>query len=669
MTVVTAFSSRARFPQALFLLPVAVFVVLSVSTLRAEAQLPSSKGRVVILGFDGVEPTLVETMFAAGELPNLKKLSEQGTFKPLETANPPQSPTAWSSFITCKNPGEHGVYDFLRRNPKTYFPGVGFGMPEHATLSPDGKLLTPPVFNSIRHGESFWSVADKQGARSKILLVPFAYPVESLEQGHMICGLGVPDIRGTTSTFFAISTRELSIKSGGMALRLTLTDGAGSVEIPGARDKREEFDSAKAFVKVPLMINADVAGGNVTLTVQGQSVELAEGQWSKWVEWAFELSPVYKVRAVSQFYALKVAPEDVTVYMSCLQFHPDEQYIPFTTPISYGTELRKRYGLFKTIGWAYDTHALRQDALSDEAFLMDTRNSAGWQEQLTLDELDTNAFDMMVAAWTAPDRVSHMFWRYRDKRHPLYTEEGATKYGRAVEESYQKMDSIVGEVMKRLKENDLLFIMSDHGFHSFHTGFNVNTWLIRNGYLVVKGQTDAASGFTNEDYLQGFDWTRSKAYSIGLGSIFLNLKGREGKGLVDPAQADALIEEIRGKLLEVTHPEKGEKVFRSVYTRKDYHGGAMAEAPDIQLGYAEGFQSTKSAANGAAPKVLFEPNDDKWSGEHASSDVAFTPGIFFCNRPIAVDKPNIMDLGVTSLKYLGLAVPADFEGTDLLAAN
>lgn len=623
------------------------------------------KGRVIILGFDGVDPGLVESMWADGELPHLATLRDTGTFQPLASSNPPQSPTAWSSFLTCKNPGNHGIYDFLRRIPSRYVPAVGFGQLVDATYGPDGSLRTGARFENNRQGDSFWAVADDMGMRCKILSVPFAYPADTLEQGCMLAGLGVPDIRGTTSTFFLLSdsfTPEQLDQdlSGGVRVPLAFDGDVAQVDIPGLR-----APGSRDFVTVGLSVRADRQAGTVDIALPDQTVTLEENAWTGWLEWAFAVTEQVSVRAISRFHALEVG-EQVRLYMTCLQFDPRAPYAPISSPETYAAELADRYGLFKTIGWIYDTHALRQDALTEALFLDDVAQTMAWRERLTLDELDRGDFDLLVAAWTATDRVSHLFWHHRDPEHPLHTAEGAEAYGEAIEDTYRKMDAIVGECLARLGEDDLFMVMSDHGFHSFRHGFNVNTWLIRNGYLAVKGQTDPATAYDDQGFLLNYDWSRTRAYSLGLGSIFLNLEGREGEGIVAPAEADALIEEIRAKLLEVTHPETGERIFRAIYTRNDYDGIAEADAPDLQLGYAEGYQSTKEAAKGAAPRELFTPNLDKWSGEHAASDVAFTPGILFVNRPLSANDPALIDLGVTALNYLGVPVPADFEGRDLL---
>jgi predicted AlkP superfamily phosphohydrolase/phosphomutase len=229
---------------------------------------------------------------------------------------------------------------------------------------------------------------------------------------------------------------------------------------------------------------------------------------------------------------------------------------------------------------------------------------------------------------------------------------------------------MVGEVLDRLTSNDLLLILSDHGFHSFRTGFSVNTWLVRHGYLVLKDQQDASTAYVEDenDMLQSVDWSQTKAYSLGLGAIFLNIRGREGRGIVEPADAPQLAAQIRAQLLAVTDPDTGDNVFTSVHGRDVFEGFSQVKAPDLQLGYADGYQTTKVSAKGGIPENVFEPNVDKWSGEHASSDPDETPGILFSSHPIP-DDPAIIDLGVTALHFLGLDVPPEYQGKDLFSGS
>ncbi len=602
-------------------------------------------------------------MLAAGELPNLAKLRDQGTYQRLGSSNPPQSPTAWSSFATCKKPGNHGVYDFLRRNPAKYAPGLGFGAMKQPDLAPDGALQKPPAYFNYRKGDTFWAVANAKGARCKLLIVPFAFPAEALTNSSMLCGLDVPDIRGTQSWYFSMSDQFTAVEDmpgGGTRLPLAFEGDTATAQVPGYRNPL-----TKSFIEVPLKVTVDRQAHTIAFELQGQSGKLAENAWSEWIEWTFEVSPQYSVHAISRLHILE-AGEHVRLYMTCLQMHPRTPMIPISTPETYSGQLADKYGLFKTIGWAYDTRALQQDDMTDDMFMDDVRRTMAWNEMLMLDEFDLGNFDVLIAAWTATDRVAHMFWRFRDPKHPRYTEEGAKKYGRTVEETYAKMDEIVGKAMEKLKPEDLLMVISDHGFHSFRKGFSINTWLIRNGYLVVADNPDPATAFTTKKYLSGFDWSKSKAYGLGLGSIFLNLQGREGQGIVTPEEAPALMAEIRDKLDAVTDPETGEKIFNAVYIRPDvYQGVCEKDAPDLQVGYADGYQTQKLSAAGSAPEALFTPNDDKWSGEHAASDVAQTPGILFANKGLNPDAA-IIDIGPTSMKYLDIEPAPDFEGKSLL---
>jgi len=130
---------------------------------------------------------------------------------------------------------------------------------------------------------------------------------------------------------------------------------------------------------------------------------------------------------------------------------------------TFREKLADEHGLYKTIGWTYDTHALRKDALSEDAFMEDVRQTMAWHETITLEQLEHDDFDLLIAAWTATDRVAHMFWRFLDPKHPMYDAEKAKKYGDAVAETYRAMDAIVGKAAAKLGPDDLFIVLSDHG--------------------------------------------------------------------------------------------------------------------------------------------------------------------------------------------------------------
>ncbi len=634
---------------------------------------PKRRGRVVILGFDGVEPTIVDKMLAAGELPNLAGLRERGGYHRLNTTIPPQSPVAWSSFATCKNPGGHGIYDLLKCDPATYILGESYAETTGASLAADGSVVKPPVSISHCKSTSFWAVADGLGIRSKILNVPYAYPPDQLQHGRMICGLGVPDVRHTTSTSFSISEehQKIQTESGVVQVPLRFEGDVAHVSIPGPRDISKEAEPNESFYfLMELKITANRTEEQITIETQGKACTLREGGWSAWIESTYKLTPEYSIRAISRFH-LTEAAEGVHIYMTCLQFHPRNPYVSFSWPPEYSAELADRYGLYKTVGWAYDTKALAQDVLSETAFLNDVKRTMAWRERLTLDEIDRGNFDLLISAWTATDRVAHMFWRFRDRGHALYTPEGAERFGRALEDTYVKMDDIVGKVTEKLSDDDLLIVMSDHGCSISRLDFNVNTWLVRNGYATLKGQEDRSQAFGTQSHFRDFDWQKTQAYGLGLSSIYLNLRGRERDGIVPPEEADALIEEIRGKLMrdvkvpEIYGPERA-PVFKSVYTRHHYTGTAAHLAPDLVLAYREGIKTVGQSILGLVTKEIFFVNRNKWSGDHSANDVADMPGILFCNKTIVGKRPDIMELGVTAADCLGITAQLDFEGKILV---
>ncbi len=627
---------------------------------------PVPKGRVVILGFDGMEPTIVEAMMERGELPNYSKLAQTGTFKRLGSTTPPQSPTAWTSFATCKNPGGHNIYDFIRRDPVQMFPKVGTGEMKTPTFSADGSVATPPIAISYRKGLPFWMAADEQGLKSKIFNVPFAFPADPLENGLHFCGLGAPDLRGTTSTSFILADTFTQNEidegmPGGKRLGLKIDgSGAARVLVPGPRDTRYKSSDPQGYTTAELKVKFDRGVRKGAMECDGARVDVEAGKWSEWLPMPFKMTDKFTAWGIVRFYPLEIS-EHVRVYMTCVQFHPERPYIPISQPAEYSKDLVGRYGLFKTIGWDFDTHALRQDRLHEDAFLDDVRGHMAWRGQMALDELDRGEFDLLVAADMATDRVGHMFWRFRDPQHPMYNAALAEKYAFALEESYRISDKIVGDTMAKLRPDDLLMVLSDHGFESWRRGFDVNAWLEKNGFLTVNDRAKAEGGF-----LQGIDWAKTKAYSVGLSSLYLNQAGRERYGAVGPGQSDKMIAELKDKLMTVKDDKTGLNVFSKIYTRHGFKGEAIAEAPDIVFGYGQYYQSSKSVAMGAVGAEFFEDNMDKWSGEHAASDRERLPGIFFCNKKIEATDPNIMDLGVIALAYLGADVPADYEGRNLL---
>ncbi|HRV09460.1 MAG TPA: alkaline phosphatase family protein, partial [Acidobacteriota bacterium] len=238
------------------------------------------------------------------------------------------------------------------------------------------------------------------------------------------------------------------------------------------------------------------------------------------------------------------------------------------------------------------------------------------------------------------------------------------RYGDAVLRVYKKMDEILGAVLGRLRADDYLIVVSDHGFHSWRREFNTNTWLKENGYLSLN-QQDPGDFKRMDDMFKGgsffpnVDWSRTRAYALGLSHVFVNLRGRESQGIVEPgAECNRLLREIRDKLLAFRDPDTGEPVLQGVYLPNEiYKGDQVAEAGDLQLTFRSGYRTSWQTSLGAIPDQIVTANLRKWSGDHCSSDHSDTGGFLLCNKPIRDETPTILDVAPTLYDLFGVEIP------------
>ncbi len=633
------------------------------------------EAQVVVLGFDGADPDLISKW--ADKLPNLSRLAKTGEFRTLGTTNPPESPVAWASFATGLNPGGTGIFDFLKRDPQTYLPLLALVSREKPEFLFGLIPIKPPKVTNERSGVPFYKAVADAGYKTAVIRMPLEFPPTPIPGGKLLAGLSVPDVRGTWGTFFYFGS-ELTqwdvgdTEFGGKLVRLELNGNKASTEVEGPVDPTA--DSYKR-ISVPIEFTATPEGNAVTIQLAGRSETVAERHWSDWYRVKFPITPFLSVRAICRFYVLQVSP-DLRIYMMPLNLDPESPALPVSSPDDYSAELVKKHGLFKTLGWWHDTWALNEEKIDEGVFMEDTFRTMDELAAITLDELKNDPPSLLVSIFTATDSVSHMFYRLIDPEHPRYDPELAEQYGDAVEKTYERMDRIVGDVLAAMKPGGTLIIVSDHGFHTWRKGFNTNTWLVENGYMALK--TPGAEEKTyNLDQLFGqgsffpnVDWSRTKAYAVGLGQIYLNLRGREKNGILEQGpETDRLLEEIRKKLDAVKDPDTGESVIQNVYLgREIFHGSRMADAPDLQVDFRDGYRTSWQTSLGAIPSGIVVANMKKWSGDHCASDPSDTGGIFFSNRPLqkagesGPPNPNILDIAPTVLNLLSVKPPTELDG-------
>jgi predicted AlkP superfamily phosphohydrolase/phosphomutase len=625
-------------------------------------------GRLIILGFDGVEPSLFESWASQGHLPNMQRLADMGSYAHMGSTNPPNSPVAWSTFATGLNPGEHNIFDLIKREPQYYLPNLATGQTKDPQFDADGHLTTPPRGITFRDGTPFWVTAGQSGVRGAVLNLPYAFPPDHIEGGRMLAALGTPDLRGTNSTFYYLST-DLPQRedgqgiAGGQLVRLRPSGSQLQASIEGpvdfAGNRRERLT-------VPLTCSADAGARSVHIQLGDEKHTVGERQWSPWYSVQYEITPHYQARAICRFFVLQATPE-TRLYLSPLCYDPREPYIPISTPDDFSGQLAHQHGLFKTVGWVHDTSALNSERIDEQVFLDEMFTIMDWREKLTLEQLGRNQDDLFISVFTATDRAAHMFFRFLDSKHPRYDDDLAEKYGDALLKVYQKMDHVVGQVMASMHETDTLMVLSDHGFHSFRRGLNVNSWLAQNGFMTLKtGRT-----FSAKEFLQEVDWTQTQAYSLGTGQVYINLEGREGQGIVSPYdEYEQIVDRIARGLEQVRDPQTGDQVVVRAYKgRSIYHGKHLDEAPDIRLGFRDGYRTSWETTLGGIPRELVVDNTKKWSGDHAASDTDDTPGILLSNTKLITDRPDIIDMAPTALAYCGIEQSPEMTGQPLLNAG
>ena len=383
------------------------------------------------------------------------------------------------------------------------------------------------------------------------------------------------------------------------------------------------------------------------------------------------MNPLITVHGYARLRLESVNPE-IALYVSPIQFDPERLPPGFelSFPAGFAEELVERFGRYKTMGWAIDTWSIQSGTLGEEAFLEDVAMTAE-QERAMLAALLSEKTRLLVHYFEFPDRVGHVFWRLRDPLHPAYDAKLAARFGDAVEKSYRRMDAIVGETSRALSRDDILLVLSDHGFATWRRSVNYNSWLVEKGFLVLKGDArrqNLEALFSKGEFWEAVDWGKSRAYSMGFGDVYVNLRGREKEGIVEPgADYERVREEITRDVLGLTDPANGERAVSRVFKREEiYRRYDPRLIPDLIVSNRSGYRVSWQSTLGVPTGSVFEDNRDVWSGDHCSLDPDLVRGVFFSSKPFRSSPiPGIADV-TASLRHLFGAPPvADAAGRPL----
>ena len=603
--------------------------------------------RVVVLGLDGLDPRRCRRLMDAGSLPNLKRLADAGTFSPLRSTCPPISPVAWSTFMTGVNPGKHAIFDFLRRNPANYQVELS-----STRIEATGRRKRA-AFKLLRKSRPFWHVLGEHGVFSTVLRVPITYPPEKF-RGLCLSGMCVPDLRGTQGTFSCFTTAPAAgaAPTGGEVQRIAFRNNRARAVLKGPPDAGR---GGGAEFEAPFRIDFEDGGRAAEIRIGDERVRLRAGAYSDWVRVSFRAGAFRRIHGICRFYLAEPSPE-FKLYVTPINIDPSRPAMPISHPDYYAIYLAKLHGPFATLGLAEDTWALSEGVIDDRAFLEQVYAIHDERERMFLDAIRRTRRGFCTCVFDASDRIQHMFMRDHGGKG------GAGLAGRAAAEEtinrmYARMDELAGRVAGQMGERDVLFIVSDHGFTSFRRGVNLNAWLRENGYLT------AVEAGRSDSFLQSVDWDRTRAYTFGLSGVYLNRRGREGRGIVAEDAVDALKRELMERLRGLVDEATGATAIANVYDAAEiYRGPYSGDGPDVVVGFADGYRASWDAAVGRTDGPVFAANEKAWSGDHCV-DHALVPGVFFCNREVSGARElHIADLAPTVLRLFGVTPPGYIDG-------
>ena len=617
--------------------------------------------RLVIVGLDGQDPVLTDRFMEQGLLPNFKKLAEAGCYRRLRTTFPSVSPVAWSSFSTGTQPGRHNIFDFLDRDRRTYLPVLSsahVGRVERFIKL--GRYRMPrgrPELRLLRKSKPFWAVLGEHHVWSTILRVPVTFPPDRFH-GAELSAMSVPDLLGTQGTFMLFTTRQAGerFKEGGIRIAVSIQANRIDTAVQGPENP---FAADSRPLEVPIGIVLDRIRHQVEVDAGGTRVALTPGRLSDWVTLRFRAAPGIAVSGITRLLVIEMDGH-FSMYMSPINIDPEKPAMPVSHPHYYSMYLAKRIGPYATLGLAEDTWALNEGVTDEGVFLQQAYDIDRERQDMFFSALGRLRKGALVCVFDATDRIQHMFWRYLDPAHPARSAE-PSRYQDAIADLYRHNDALVGRVMQQLDERDVLMVVSDHGFNSFRRGVNLNSWLHREGYLVLKPGSDGRA-----EWLREVDWSATRAYCVGLTGMFLNVRGREAQGVVEPrTEVAALKAELIARLNGLRDAERDAIAIREAFdTATLYTGPYVANAPDLLIGYNAGYRASWDGATGVVAGPVFDDNTKAWSGDHCI-DPRLVPGVFFCNRSIESADPALIDIAPTALRLFGIEPPAYMDGRPL----
>ena len=662
--------------------------------------------QVVVLGIDGMDPEILAEVIEKypERMTNFRWLIESGDgIHSLGTSVPPQSPVAWSNFITGLNPGGHGIFDFIHRSLESYGPITSTTKTEEGSTIPlPGKWQLPLGGDSTsnRSGESFWELLRQNGIPADIWRMPINFPVEP-SQGLSFPGMMTPALDsayGECSFFTTDPIKQVALNARYKKVFLVNEiEGLIDSQIPGPAnpliDPHQVEDKGDEVAKVAFKMYVDREAGAAAIVVDGgKTIVLKPGQWSDFVDVTYKMLPLgaMDMGGIARFYLRSIDP-DVELYVSPVNLSPTSPPTPVSQPDSASADLAEAIGPYYTQGMAEDVNALKYGVLTDAEFMQQVdlvyTERRDMMEYALDHYLEDDEGGFLFFYYSTVDLSCHMMWRHTDPVHPAHdpaiaqqdsswwSHRPGTTWKDVVMDLYMRMDPVLGRLRERLGDDVTYIVMSDHGFAPYRRKFDLNRWLFENGYMVLKDgmepeQVERPSSNSEKAFIMTHvDWSKTKAFGMGFNGLYLNLKGRESQGIVDPADAEALLAQLKAELEAVVDPANpdAQPILRCDLASEVYDGERVSEAPDIQVGYNVGYGNSDGASTGRITSAVFTDNTGgTFNGSHLMAPEVVS-GILISNRPVLEGDHALPDLTVEILRRYGVEPTKAMHGSRVLA--
>lgn len=658
--------------------------LICVGLYTAHATTPSVS--VFVLGVDGMDPVITQRLMNEGKLPNITALTNTGAFRELGTTTPPQSPVAWSTFVTGMDPGGHGLFDFIHRNPKTYDPISSATPPieeDGWSLNLFGYALpvsSPEILNN-RSGTPFWDILKDNGVDVEVYRIPGNYPTPP-SQARVLAGMGTVDMRGGYGTYTWVTDAPIpkqdTLKGDVQVVTVVDRDLDGTPDTATAQLKGPPnifqmepgaVPSDSDYLTVPVKLQIDPEFPTLIATLGTEQVLLKEGEWSSWIPVTFSALPMHMadLEGRIQMYVKEVRP-NLQVYISPVNIAAGNPAQAISSPDGFASDIHAVMGDYYTQGMPEETNALSDGLFTDAEYIQQVgRVQKDTQRMLDVALKQFEPGDMTFFYLSDIDLQCHMLWRHGDPKHedasphPSYEAEQAALHRLAIESYYKHVDDLIGDLNKRLPAQTTLLVMSDHGFQPYTRRVHLNAWLRDNGWLVLKENKKTGYISTGD-----VDWSKTRAYGLGFNGLYLNVKGREGEGIVPKSEMPQVKKELTKQLLAFMDPLREQSVVLEVAdTEEIYSSTRSAEAPDLVVGYNIHYGASDESTLGEITETVLEDNTDKWSGSHLMAP-SVVPGLLMSNQPFTRTTPmSLPDVTASVLDLYGLNPSDGMVGTSI----